>query len=552
MPCSKISVLAFLAAVGVLSAADMSDKAVFSFVKKNCNACHNATVTSGDVNLTAFKDAKAFDESRETWERVVSKLKTGEMPPPGSPRPPASDVAAVTKYLEAEFARQDRAVQPDPGRVTARRLNRAEYNNSMRDLLGVDIRPADSFPADEAAFGFDNISDALILSPVLLEKYVDAAERVVRTAMFGPEKLKPSMTHYPSPVRIPTLPKNLMEYDLTGLHTQHAAHVKHRFPVDAEYTFRVVLNGHRPNQSEPVKAVFWVDGKQLPEVMTVEGSDLEGQILEWKTKMTAGEHLLSMSYLNNYHGLPPSYKGPEPSKLPPDPLLSNNARGKLTEQDIEILRKFGTKLKTDRIEVRVDNRTESIDVGGPFNQTTGPSQESLRKIFACGHLNGQHKAACSRTIVSSFAQKAFRRPVTAKEVDSFVQYVALARKHGDSFEEGIATALQAILVSPNFLFRMEQDRPATAKASLPAVSVNEYELASRLSYFLWSSTPDAELLRLAAAKRLRQPGVLQAQVRRMLKDRASRSACREFRRTVAAVQEHRRHAARRRKISGVR
>ena len=528
MPCSKIPVLAFLAAVGVLSAADMSDKAVFSFVKKNCNACHNATVTSGDVNLTAFKDAKAFDESRETWERVVSKLKTGEMPPPGSPRPPASDVAAVTKYLETEFARQDRAVQPDPGRVTARRLNRAEYNNSMRDLLGVDIRPADSFPADEAAFGFDNISDALILSPVLLEKYVDAAERVVRTAMFGPEKLKPSMTHYPSPVRIPTLPKNLMEYDLTGLHTQHAAHVKHRFPVDAEYTFRIVLNGHRPNQSEPVKAVFWVDGKQLPEVMTVEGSDLEGQILEWKTKMTAGEHLLSMSYLNNYHGLPPSYKGPEPSKLPPVPLLSNNARGKLTEQDIEILRKFGTKLKTDRIEVRVDNRTESIDVGGPFNQTTGPTQQSLRKIFACGHLNSQHKAACSRTIVSSFAQKAFRRPVSAKEVDSYVQYVALARKHGDSFDEGIATALQAILVSPNFLFRLEQDRPATAKASLPAVSVNEYELASRLSYFLWSSTPDAELLRLAAAKRLRQPGVLQAQVRRMLKDERAKALVENF------------------------
>lgn len=521
---NKIGVCAVvLATTGVLSA---DDKDVFAFVKKNCIACHNSTVTSGDVNLTAFRDVKAFDESRETWERVVSKLKTGEMPPPGSPAPPKTEVAAVTKWLESEFARQDREVKPDPGRITARRLNRAEYNNSVRDLLGVDIRPADGFPVDEAAFGFDNISDALNLSPVLLEKYVDAAEKVVRAALFGPDKLKPAMTHYPSPVRIPTLPKNLLEYDLTGLYLQHAAHVQHRFPVDAEYTFRVVLNGHRPDQSEPVTAAFWIDGKQLPEVMPVDGSDLEGRILEWRAKVPAGEHLLSMSYLNNYHGLPAKYKGPEPSRLPPTPLLSNNARGKLSEQDIEILRKFGTKVKTDRIEVRVDNRTESIDVGGPFNQVAGPSQASLRKIYVCGHLNGNHKSGCARLIVSNFARKAFRRPVTAKETDAFLQYVSLVRKNGDSFEEGIATALQAILVSPNFLFRIEQDRPIVAGRT--AAPINDYELASRLSYFLWSSTPDTELLRLAGARKLRQTAILEAQVRRMLRDERSRSLVENF------------------------
>jgi hypothetical protein len=255
--------------------------AVFSFVKKNCVACHNASNSSGDVNLAAHDTAHSFDEYRETWERVVSKMRTGEMPPPPMKKPPAEEIASVTKYLESEFARQDRTARPDPGRVTSRRLNRVEYNNTVRDLLGVDIRPADDFPNDEAAFGFDNISDALTLSPVLLEKYLYAAERVVRTAIFGPEKRKPAAVHYSAPVRLndlvtnPTLPKDLFHYDESGLSTRHAMHVLHRFPVDGEYNFRVVLNGHRPNGSEPATPAFWIDGKLIKE-WAVDATDLEG------------------------------------------------------------------------------------------------------------------------------------------------------------------------------------------------------------------------------------------------------------------------------------
>src|SRR6267142_739232 len=165
---------------------------VLGFVQKSCVGCHNSKVKSGDVDLAALRSARTFDEDREIWEKVVEKMKTGQMPPAGTPRPPASMTAEITRWLESEFARQDRAVQPDAGRVTARRLNRAEYNNTLRDLLGIDIRPADNFPADTAAFGFDNISDALQLSPALLENYVDGAERAVRTALFGPERLKPA------------------------------------------------------------------------------------------------------------------------------------------------------------------------------------------------------------------------------------------------------------------------------------------------------------------------------------------------------------------------
>src|SRR6266851_821152 len=181
-------------------AAEATD--VFAFVEKSCVACHNAKLRSGDVDLKTLHTAKTFEDDREIWEKVVAKLQTGKMPPPGTPQPPATTTSAVTGWLQSEFARQDRMVKPDAGHVTARRLNRAEYNNTVRDLLGIDIRPADNFPADTAAYGFDNNGDALILSPALLENYVDAAERAVRTALFGPERRKPSAVHYSAPVRM--------------------------------------------------------------------------------------------------------------------------------------------------------------------------------------------------------------------------------------------------------------------------------------------------------------------------------------------------------------
>jgi hypothetical protein len=514
---------------GFAMTAGAESRQVLEFVQASCAGCHNSSVRSGGIDLKALQSAKTFEEDRETWERIAEKLKTGQMPPPGLPRPPAAATVSVVNWLNAEFMRQDRLIQPEAGLVTARRLNRAEYNNTIRDLLGIDIRPADSFPADTAAYGFDNNSDALNLPPALLEKYVDAAERAVRTALFGPERYKPSVVHYSAPVRLndsrgrSSLPKDLLHYDLTGLSTLHSAHFLHRFPVDAEYSFRLVLNGHRPNQSEPAHPALFIDGKMVRE-FEVDATDLEGQIVELRTRVSAGEHLLSATYLRNYHGLPPSYGGPEPSTRPPEALITT--RGKLTEKDIETLRKYGTRIKTDSVERRVDNRYESIDVGGPFNQVTSPAPESLRRIFVCGHAPGKHTAACARTILTSFAGRAFRRPVTSKEVEPFLALVALARRQADSFEEGIATALEAILVAPDFLYRIERDPAAPAARS--TVPVGAYELASRLSYFLWSSMPDAELLRVAGQGGLEKPAVLDAQVTRMLRDPKAFALVEEF------------------------
>ena len=497
---------------------------VFVFVQKNCAACHNPAVKSGDVDLKTPQSAKTFDEDRSIWEKVVEKLKTGQMPPPGVTRPSANSVLAVTKWIESEFSRQDRAAKPDPGRVSAHRLNRTEYNNTIRDLLGIDTRPADSFPADTAAYGFDNVSDALNLTPALLENYVDAAERSVRTALFGPELRKPAAVHYSAPVRINLtrgqtgLPKDIYNYDFTGLSTVHSAHFIHRFPLDAEYNFRVVLNGHRPNQSEPVHPALFIDGKLIRE-WEVDASDLEGQIVEHRMRIAAGEHLLSTSYLNVYSGLPPSYKGPDPSKRKEEALIA--PRGKLSEKDIETLRKYGTRVKTDGIDTRVDNRFESLDVGGPFHQTIAASPESLRRVYVCGHGPGKHNDACVRPILKNFVTRAFRRMATTQEVDQFAKFAVLVRKQGDSVEEGIATALQAVLVSPQFLYRMERDHRAVAPLS-------DYELASRLSYFLWSSMPDAELLRIAGQGTLRRPITLQAQVKRMLQDPKSYALVENF------------------------
>jgi hypothetical protein len=193
--------------------------------------------------------------------------------------------------------------------------------------------------------------------------------------------------------------------------------------------------------------------------------------------------------------------------------LLSSARGALTEKDIETLRKYGTRIKTDAIEKRVDNRFESIDVGGPFNQVTAPSPESLRKVYVCS----QHTDACAHTILARFVSRAFRRPATTAEVEEYLGYVNLARKQGDSFQEGVATALEAALVSPKFLYRIERDQPAS-QSGQAAVPVGPYEMASRLSYFLWSSMPDEELLHSARLGKLCQPAELNAEVMRMLRD----------------------------------
>jgi hypothetical protein len=473
------------------------DGTVQPFLTRNCQLCHSAKLSTAGLNLEAFKDASSLEKDRDRWEQIVSKIATGQMPPAGMPRPDAGAVQKVTSWLQADFARQDKLIKPDPGSVVARRLNRAEYNNTVRDLLGIHFRPADDFPQDDSGYGFDNIGAVLSLSPALMEKYLSAAEKISRAAIFGEEAPKPALDRYQPHRRIPPQ-GSLFDYDETGLSLTSAVNKLHQFPSGGEYLLKFVLNGGQPGGSEPRTVAVWVDGKQVQQFV-IETTVMEGQSRQFRTRIPKGEHLISVSFLRHYEGLPANFGGPNPSKKPVPP---SRGRGGAPAT--------GAPAPPGNITSKV----EELDIGGPFDAKQSPPTESLRLIFTCGHAEGHHTAACPRKIISDLARRAYRRPVTAQEISTLLGLYSEVREKGDSFNEGIAVAIQYMLVSPDFLFRITRD----GKLNTAASAVSQYEMASRLSYFLWSSMPDEELLQLAARGKLRTPAILDAQVRRMLKD----------------------------------
>lgn len=504
------------------------EKLVTPFLADNCAACHNTKRSSGSLDLSVFKTAASLAEHREAWEHIAQKLHSGEMPPKGAPQPEAAEVKAVLAWLEGEFARLDRLVKPDPGRVTARRLNRAEYNNTVRDLLGVNFRPADDFPQDDSGYGFDNIGDVLSLSPVLMEKYLAAAEQVARAAIFGPERLKPTMVQLrPQNRGIKSSTKPLTDYDVTGLSLPNALHVTQRFPVEAEYNIRVLLGGVRPAGSEPLQLCLWLDGQQTKVIpfdpdgiasFSADRQDFGGMAQDFRVRIPAGEHWVAISILRMYEGLPASYNGPNPSKRPTPPPPEFRAPRNLPPERVAEFRKRFEERQKEVVPVN-EARASYLEISGPYDQAAGPSALSRQLVYTCNpqeQSTPQLKEKCGRTILTNLARRAYRRPVTKAEVDKLLNLVTLAQRQGDSFEEGLVQALQAVLVSPHFLFRIEQERPAqTADATLP---INQHELAARLSYFFWSSMPDEELFKLAEQGKLKEQAVLLAQVRRMLQD----------------------------------
>ena len=514
---------------------DAFEKSIRPFFSKNCYLCHNSQLNSGNLDLETYQTAASITRDREKWERVLQKLRAGEMPPKGAPRPNEAEANAVVRWIEQEFEAADRLARPDPGHVTVRRLNRTEYNNTVRDLLGVDFRPADDFPQDDSGYGFDNIGDVLSLSPVLMEKYLAAAEKIARAAVFGTEPLKPTLArHQPPGRRIVPSTVPLFDYDLTGLSLPNALHVTHRFPADGEYVIRVVLGGVRPAGSEPLDIGLWIDGQQVqnrrfdPEGIasfSEDRQDFAGMRQEFRTRVAAGDHWVAASLLRLYEGLPSSCGGPNPSRKPAPPPPQFKPPPGLPPGRIEEFRKRFEARTSEKIPVNAA-RIGSMEVAGPYVQVKGPSVESLKQVNACGHLDGRHRPGCARKIVATLARRAYRRPAAPQEVNQLVKLVSRAQKEGDSFEEGLCVALEAMLVSPHFLFRIEKDTAPTSGE--PGRAISEHELASRMSYFLWTSMPDDELLDCADRGVLRKPDVLAAQVRRLLEDPKSRSLAENF------------------------
>jgi hypothetical protein len=409
------------------------------------------------MNLARYLELSAHDalQNRDQWELVVQKLQAGAMPPKPAARPPAGQVAALVSWVETSYARIDRETPPNPGRVTAHRLNRYEYNNSVRDLLGLDLRAAEEFPADPYGYGFDNIGDALTLSPVLTEKYLKAAEHIANIAIPPAEPLKPLLARYVA--------------ERMGQDRQLRISAVHEFPVEGDYT----LSSRRYQAfvtSASVQELIYLDGKEVSR-QTAPPTSLNPAFEASGVHVTAGLHKV----------------------------------------EAEIRLQGAMKLQPF---------LEDIQIYGPEKQIPPQSAPSYRRIFVCG----QHTPDCARRIVESLAHRAYRRPVARVEVDELLSLVATAQSHRDSFDSGIRLALMAILVNPNFLFRIERDPAGSAAIH----RITDIELASRLSYFLWSTMPDAELLALAEKNQLHSPAVLQAQTKRLLADPRSRALAENF------------------------
>jgi hypothetical protein len=513
------------------------ERVVKPFLAEYCYPCHgNKGEPKNGLNLQSFLAVESLIDHRNHWDDVVGMLRRSEMPPVEEEQPEEEDRQAVAAWLERELARIDRVTPPDPGRITARRLNRAEYNNTVRELLGVDTKPADDFPQDDSGYGFDNIADVLSLSPVLMEKYITAADRVARAALFGPPAMQPTLTRLRSePRRVVEARTFPAQYDETGLSLPNAQHGVYRVPVDGEYLIKVFLGGQRPAHSDPIALALWVDDQPIAtrdfDLETsarfdIDRQDFGGQTVEFRVRLAAGDHRLAVAVPHIFEGLPARYGGPKPSARP-DPPREFRAPPGLAPERLETLKqRFDeTQAVLDKIPLN-GVRVVNLEVGGPYSQVTGPSRDSLARVYTCGHLEGGHQPACVRRIVTDLATRAFRRPVTAREMSKYVDLVYRAQEQEGSFEEGLAVGIQALLVSPDFLFRIERDRPAPA--GVTALKISQHELASRLSYFLWSSMPDRELRRLADAGTLRTPAVLAAQVRRMLQDPKSRALSENF------------------------
>ncbi len=473
---------ACLCPLGLRAADEAPDAAAFDQSVKplfegSCVACHNAGLKSGNLSLAGFMKIDSVGAKREEWERIVHKVRTGEMPPNGIPRPPEEEVAAFINVIDKETDRIDSNTPVDPGRVTARRLNRREYSNTIRDLLGVSFDATGDFPSDDLGYGFDNIGDVLTISPVLMEKYMSAAEAISRRAIGAdPLPAKPIEAEY-------------QHKDGTIQRINESAiEARHRVDWDAEYTIRIGLPGERPEDAAPVELGFFMDGKLLHKMMVeTKPSGLvyfnPFSVEEMRLFLPAGDHTFRAAFLNDH-------------------FTDGMSRKDAFDRDKN---KF----------------LESITFVGPFPTDVIP--ESRKMILTCDPASGR---PCVESIMRRLTRRAYRRPVTDDEVEALVRFSDMALKEGLSPEQGVQLSIQAMLVSPNYLFRIEKDPDPLDPTAVHRVS--DIELASRLSYFLWNSMPDDKLLTLAEQNKLHEPATLQAQVDRMLADDRSGEMAKNF------------------------
>ncbi|HEX5107914.1 MAG TPA: DUF1592 domain-containing protein [Vicinamibacterales bacterium] len=473
-----------------------------AWVKQYCVGCHN-TRSPQPANDPVNLETASLDDLRSnaaTWERVLRKLAVRAMPPQGMPRPAEAEFAAFTTWLAGSLDRVWEG-RDYPGRYVAHRLNRVEYRNAVRDLLALDVDVSAMLPNDGGDFGFDNIASALRTSPLLLDGYLTAAQRISTLAV-GDAQAAASTTEY-------SINRDFSQngyIEGLPLGTRGGKVVRHVFPADGEYKLfgrlvRGIEEGYAGAEGNdtPTTFVITLDGAEVfstqigglddHKVQVKDMNEARGIIdarMTARVKVTAGPHEVGFTFRDRPLQLQDVWQ----------PSLRDS-------QEIHM--------------IGGQPRLKTVAVEGPYNPTGVSTTPSRERIFVCRPQSVVEEPRCASRILTTIAQRAFRRPVGADDVAAAISFYTQARERGGSFDAGIRAGVARILSSPSFLYRIERD-PATLRAGA-AHPISDVELASRLSFFLWSSIPDDELLKEAIAGRLRQPAVLSSQVRRMIADK---------------------------------
>ena len=452
------------------------------FVERYCSRCHGERRQRADLDLDEYLEAAKPDQHREIWSKVLHMVKQHEMPPEKSRQPSAEERADVVRWLDNEINRFECDGDIDPGRVTLRRLNRSEYQNTVRDLLGVSFNAGTTFPADEVGYGFDNIGDNLSIPTLLFEKYLDAAEEIVEAAVdrdylayFAPRRLQAERLNYPDHAH-PTGNACLL------IGREGEASGKVRVEHDGRYAFRARAYGQQAGP-DVVRMALRIDGKPIRE-FEVKAEEENPATYSAEVDLRAGEHAFGVAYLNNY--LMPNH---------PDPKLRGDRN-----------------LVVDWLEVEL-REIHSRAAGSAASAKASP-KPSHRRIFSQS-LSGDFEQTATR-ILRDFGRRAYRRPLGERDLNRLLRLVNGARQAGDSRADAVLVGIKAALVSPYFLFRVEAGAEVSTRPDVERL--DDYSLASRLSYFIWSSMPDPELFALAERGELGRVEVLEAQVRRMLTD----------------------------------
>jgi hypothetical protein len=474
-------------------------------IDQYCVTCHSQRLKTGGLSLEGLDAARA-GSNPELWEKVVRKLQARSMPPQGVRRPDEATYHAVQAALEAALD-AEAAAHPNPGAPILHRLNRAEYANAVRDLLDLDVDVTSLLPPDDSAYGFDNISDVLGVSPSLQEKYVSAAMKIAAVAVGNPDIAAGSDTF-----RIRQDLSQDQHIDGLPLGTIGGTAVRHTFPLDADYVFQAKL--YRTNLDivrgleYPHDVEVAIDGKRVY-LATIGGrEDLEALFdkptdtgdavdarLRVRVPVTAGPHEVTVAFVED---APVA----EPVRL--QPFLRSSI---------------------DNFDWAGRPHIQTFTITGPFNASGPGDTPSRRRIFVCRPKSAAGEAPCAEKILSTLVRRAYRAPAEPLDMQRVMKIYREGRRSG-TFETGIEAALQRILAAPKFTFRVERDQPNIAPGT--PYRISDVELASRLSFFLWSSIPDDELLKVAETGKLKDPAVLEAQVRRMLADERARALVDNF------------------------